>query len=353
MNPTNPTETEAEEKAPPAVEEAIDRLCAGEDLDVEQAEALFAAIVDGTLDEAPLAGFLVALKAKGEAAAELIGAARALRAAAEPFPRPDILFADTCGTGGDRSGTINVSTAVAFAAAACGLPVVKHGNRSITSRCGSADVLERLGARIDLPALEARRVLDASGVCFLFAPQYHPGMRHAGPVRRALRVRTIFNMLGPCLNPAAPPVQLVGVADPRLIEPIARTLQNLGCGSALVVHGGGLDEIALHTETMAMRVRDGTIEALTITPEQAGLPRASIEPLAGGDPEENARRLRAVLGGTGSEAERGMVAINTGALLMTAGLADDLRTGTQAAMGVLDDGRALARLDAFVAASRG
>lgn len=350
MNPI--TDSEAEEKAPPAVEEAIDRLCAGEDLDVEQAEALFAAIVDGTLEEMQLAGFLVALKAKGESAAELIGAARALRAAAEPFPRPDILFADTCGTGGDRSGTINVSTAAAFVAAACGLPVVKHGNRSFTSRCGSADVLERLGARIDLAPAEARRVLDASGVCFLFAPQYHPGMRHAGPVRRALRVRTIFNMLGPCLNPSAPPVQLVGVADPTLIEPIARTLQNLGCGRALVVHGAGLDEIALHAETAAMRVHDGEVEAITITPEQAGLRRAAIEPLTGGDPEENARRLQAVLAGRGSETERGMVAINTGALLMTAGLADDLRAGTEAALAALGDGRALARLDAFVAASR-
>ena len=334
-----------------AIETAIDRLCAGSGLSEAEAEALFGEVVAGHVGETELAGLLVALKGKGEGAAELTGAARALRAAAEPFPSPDYLFADTCGTGGDRSGTINISTAVAFVAAACGLPVVKHGNRSMTSRCGSADVLERLGGRIDLSAAQSRRVLDEAGVCFLFAPQYHPGMRHAGPVRRALGVRTIFNMLGPCLNPAAPPVQIVGVAEPRLIEPIAHTLRTLGCKRALVVHGAGLDEIALHAPTEAIRVTDGKIEHLTITPEEAGLERVSKEPLAGGDPDENARRLRALLSGGGSETERNMVAINAGALLVTAGLADDLRAGTQAALAALSDGRALARLDAFVEAS--
>jgi anthranilate phosphoribosyltransferase len=340
--------------APPmAVEAAIERLCAGEHLGEGEAEALFAGIVEGRMADAQLGGLLVALKAKGEGAAELIGAARALRAAAEPFPRPDGLFADTCGTGGDRSGTINVSTAVAFVAAACGLPVVKHGNRSITSRCGSADVLERLGARIDLPAAEARHVLDTAGVCFLFAPHYHPGMRHAAAVRRALGTRTIFNMLGPCLNPAAPPVQIVGVADARLLRPIAETLRMLGCERALVVHGSGLDEVALHAETAAVRLTAGLLETIAITPEQAGVARAPLAALAGGHPEENARRLRALLGGEGSAGERDMVAINAGALLMTAGLADDLASGTAAASRAISEGAGLARLDAFVEASRG
>lgn len=336
-----------------SIEAAIDRLCAGRDLTQSEAEALFAQAVEGQLGDVQLAGLLIALKAKGEAAAELIGAARALRAVATPFPRPDYLFADTCGTGGDRSGTINVSTAVAFVAAACGLPVVKHGNRSITSRCGSADVLEQLGARIDLDAAEARRVLDTTGVCFLFAPHYHPGMRHAGAVRRALGVRTIFNMLGPCLNPAAPPVQIVGVAEPRLVEPVAATLLALGCERALVVHGAGLDEIALHGDTEAMRVRAGVLEPMTIMPADAGLPIGTRDELVGGDPAENAARLRAVLAGGGSESEHNIVAINTGALLFVAGLAEDLRAGTQAAHAILSSGASLGRLDAFVEASRG
>jgi anthranilate phosphoribosyltransferase len=235
--------------------------------------------------------------------------------------------------------------------AACGLPVAKHGNRSITSKCGTADVLERLGARIDLPPREARRVLDATGVCFLFAPQYHPGMRHAGPVRRALRVRTIFNMLGPCLNPATPPVQLVGVADTSLVEPIATALQRLGCASALVVHGSGLDEIALHGPTTAVRISNGELEALTITPEQAGIERADQDSIAGGDPDENAARLDALLSGGGSTSERNIVALNAGALLMTAGLAEDLRSGTGLALAALSEGRAGERLRAFVEAS--
>lgn len=344
-----------DEQAAPilAAGEAIDRLCGGAGLTEAMAESLFAEIVAGRMSEVQIAGLLVALKARGEAPEELIGAARALRAAAEPFPSPDGLFADTCGTGGDGAGTINISTAVAFAAAACGLPVVKHGNRSITSRCGSADVLERLGARLDMSAEDSRRLFDAVGVCFLFAPHYHPGMRHAGPVRKALGVRTIFNMLGPCLNPARPPVQIVGVPSAALIEPIARTLHALGCRRALVIHGSGLDEIALHGPTIAMQVTDDAFRTLEFTPELAGVTAAPLSALAGGGPEENATRLRAILGGQGSKAEADMVAINAGALLMLAGLAPDLRTGTQAAGDALRSGAAGERLNAFVEASRG
>jgi anthranilate phosphoribosyltransferase len=349
----NVSRTATGSEAPVSVERAIDRLCAGESLDQTTMQALFAQIVAGEMGEVPLAGLLVALKAKGEVADELVGAARALRAAALPFPRPDTLFADTCGTGGDGSGTINISTAVAFTAAACGLPVVKHGNRSITSRCGSADVLERLGARLDLTPEASRALLDDVGVCFLFAPHYHPGMRHAGPVRKALGVRTIFNMLGPCLNPAAPPVQIVGVPTPAMVEPIARTLQALGCERALVVHGSGLDEIALHGPTVAMRLNADMLQPMEITPEAAGVDRAPLQSLAGGDPEENAARLRTLLDGKGGQAPRDMVAINTGALLMLAGLAPNLQKGTEAASDVLSSGAAGERLRAFIEASRG
>lgn len=334
-------------------EAALGRLYTGESLDEAEAEALFTELVAGRLPEPAIAAMLVALRLKGETAAELTGAARALRAADADFPRPDYLFADSCGTGGDGSASINVSTAVAFTAAAAGLPVAKHGNRSVTSRCGSADVLEQLGAKLDVSAELSRRALDETGVCFLFAPLYHPGLRHAGPVRRMLKVRTIMNMLGPCVNPAEPDVQLLGVADPALIEPVARTLAALGVARALVVHGSGLDEIALHGETQAVRVEGGALEPLTIRPEDAGLERRPVQVLRGGGPEENAERLKALLMGYGLAAETEVVALNTGALLLTAGLAGDLRDGVGMALQALASGEAYRKLKLFVEASRG
>jgi anthranilate phosphoribosyltransferase len=223
----------------------------GEDLPIDDAQHLFERLVLGRLEPAEIAGMLIALRMKGETADEMIGAAHALSAAAEPFDRPEYLFADCCGTGGDGSGLINVSTATAFVAAAADLPIAKHGNRSVSSRCGSADVLEALGASIDVPSATARSLLDEIGFCFLFAPAYHPGMKHAALVRRQLSVRTVMNLLGPCINPARPPVQLLGVADPKMLRRIAETLDALGVEEALVVHGSGLDEVALHGETRA------------------------------------------------------------------------------------------------------
>jgi len=333
------------------VEVALSRLYSATSLTQEAARALFAELVGGRLAEPVIAAMLVALRLKGETTDELIGAARALRAADEPFARPDYPFADTCGTGGDGSGSINVSTAVAFVAAAAGLPVAKHGNRSFTSRCGSADVLEQLGVKLDVSAELSRRALDETGVCFLFAPRYHPGLRHAGPVRRALKVRTIMNILGPCVNPAEPGVQLLGVADPRLLEPVARTLAALGVPRALVVHGAGLDELALHGDTQAVRLSGGTLESITIIPEDAGLRRRPVEALAGGGPEENGERLRALLMGCGPPAEAEVVALNTGALLMTAGLAADLREGTDLALQAIASGEPYRRLRALAEAS--
>jgi anthranilate phosphoribosyltransferase len=332
--------------------DALAELLNGGSLDEASAGRLFTALVEGRLSEAEISAMLVALRLKGETVEELVGAARALRRADLPFVRPDYLFADTCGTGGDSSGSINISTAVAFVAAAAGLPIAKHGNRSITSRCGSADVLEHLGARLDIDAEASRRILDDVGFCFLFAPLYHPGLRHAGPVRRALGVRTIMNILGPCVNPAEPPVQLLGVADPKLLEPVARTLASLGIRHGLVVHGGGMDEIALHAETRAIAVRDGTLEETIVTPEQVGVARASREALAGGGPAENGARLRALLAGHGRPVEAQAVALNTAALLLTAGLASDLREGFTHAMDVIASGSAYARLASFVEATR-
>jgi anthranilate phosphoribosyltransferase len=341
------------QREPAPIEPLLVRLYSGGTLSSEEAERLFGALVAGELEDPAIAAMLVALRLRGETADELIGAARALRAADADFPRPDYLFADSCGTGGDESGSINISTAVAFVAAAAGLPVVKHGNRSVTSRCGSADVLEALGARIEIPADLSRKALDETGVCFLFAPRYHPGLRHAGPVRRALRVRTLMNILGPCLNPAEPPVQLLGVADPRFLEPVARTLAALGTRRALVVHGAGTDEVALHGPTDAVRLVDGEIERLTLTPEEAGLERAPLAELAGGGPEENAERLASILKGDGPKAETDAVALNAGALLFAAGLAANLTLGVRIALGAIQSGAPHQRLRAFVEATRG
>ena len=307
----------------------------------------------GKLEPAEIAGMLIALRMKGETAEEMIGAARALSAAATPFDRPDYLFADCCGTGGDSSGMINVSTATAFVAAAAGLPVAKHGNRSVSSRCGSADVLEALGARLDMDPGAARRVLDETGFCFLFAPAYHPGMKHAAPVRRQLQVRTVMNLLGPCINPAQPPVQLLGVADPKMLRRIAQTLDAVGVREALVVHGGGVDEVALHAETRALRLSGGEIHEFVITPEEAGLHRVPLSEVTGGEAEENAGRLRALLSGRGPAAERDVVALNTGALLMTAGVASGLKQGVELAADTLASGKAGLVLDRFVEASHG
>jgi anthranilate phosphoribosyltransferase len=336
-----------------AAEDAIMRLLEGEDLDRDSSRGLFARVVEGSLSEPLMAAAFVALRVKGETAEELIGGAEALRAAASPFPAPSSLFADSCGTGGDFSGSINVSTAAGIVAAACGLPVVKHGNRSFTSKCGSADVLEALGARLDLSPLESREILDQTGFCFLLAPKYHPGIAHAGPVRRALKVRTIMNLLGPCLNPAHPKVQLLGVADPKLLRPIAETLCALDVERALVVHGSGLDEVALHGFTRAISLRNGKLKEMEITPEQAGFDRMSVHEIAGGAPDENAQRLRDVVSGIGGRADIAVVALNAGALLMAASKVADLREGVGFAMEAMRSRRARHVLDSFVEASRG
>src|SRR6185312_5795959 len=339
--------------ADPRAEAAINTLLEGRDLDRDAARSLFGRIVEGSLSEPLMAAAFVALRVKGETADELIGAAEALQRAARHFPSPASLFADSCGTGGDFSGSINVSTAVGIVVAACGLPVVKHGNRSFTSKCGSADVLEALGARLDLTPLESREVLDQTKFCFLLAPYYHPGIAHAGPVRRALKVRTIMNLLGPCLNPAQPKVQLLGVADPRLLRPIAETLRALGVVRALVVHGSGLDEIALHGFTQAILVTEEKLEEIEITPEEAGLRRLPVERIVGGSPRENAARLSRVLEGKAREADSSIVALNAGALLMTASIAPDLRRGVAMALDAMASGQALNLLHRFVEASRG
>jgi anthranilate phosphoribosyltransferase len=354
--------TQAQLAEPPArhpvadtgpVRNPLPRLLAGEDLTAEDSEHLFERLVLGKLEPAEIAGMLIALRMKGETEEEMIGGARGLFAAALPFERPAYLFADCCGTGGDNSGLINVSTAVAFVAAASGLPVAKHGNRCVSSSCGSADVLEAVGARIEVAPVTARSLLDQTGFCFLFAPAYHPGMKHAALVRRQLQVRTVMNLLGPCINPARPPVQLLGVADPKMLRRIARTLDAMGVEEALVVHGSGLDEVALHAETQAIRLSRGAITEIILAPEDAGLERAPLNAITGGDVAENASRFRALLSGGGNSAEQDITILNAAALLLTSGKSASLREGADLARDALLSGRAGKVLDAYIEASRG
>jgi anthranilate phosphoribosyltransferase len=345
----------------PANDTIIDRpvanpmpgLLGGEDLSEEDSRLLFERLVLGRLEPAEIAGMLIALRLKGETAAEMIGAARALAAAATPFDRPGYLFADCCGTGGDGSGLINVSTAAAFVVAACGLPVAKHGNRSVSSLCGSADVLEALGAKLEMAPAAARALLDETGFCFLFAPAYHPGMKHAALVRRQLQVRTVMNLLGPCINPARPPVQLLGVADPLMLGRIAEVLRAMGVEQALVVHGSGLDEVALHGPTRAIRIHGADSEEIELTPEQAGLERAALRVVKGGDVAENAARLRALLDGKAPAADEQIVLLNSAAVLLAAGRVADLRDGVSAAREALRSGGAARVLSRYVEASNG
>ncbi|MDX1387557.1 MAG: anthranilate phosphoribosyltransferase [Acidobacteriota bacterium] len=326
---------------------------AGRSLTRSEATGVFTDLVGGRWSELEVAGLLGALKARGETPEEIAGAAQALRNAAKQFPRPDYLFADTCGTGGDGRGTLNVSTAAAIVAAELGIPVAKHGNRAVSSKCGSADVLEAAGVRLETSPAQARRCLDDVGLCFLFAPHYHAGVRHAMPVRKAFGTRTIFNLLGPLANPARPPVQIVGVYDPALCRPLALTLAMLGADAALVVHGDGLDEIALHGATRAVLYRDGCISELELTPEEAGLPRQEAHALTGGEPHDNAAAMCALLAGRENGAYRDAVALNAGALAWVAGRSPTLAEGATIAREALTSGRAGERLERWIEVSHG
>lgn len=330
----------------------FEALYAGRSLSRRESRDVFEQVMRGECSPIAIAALLVALKAKGEHSDEVAGAAAALRAHARPFPRPDYLFADTCGTGGDGAGTLNISTAVALVLAECGIPVAKHGNRAVSSRSGSADVLEALGLKLDPEPQVARRMLDETGFCFLFAPQYHPATAHAMPVRRELATRTLFNLVGPLVHPGAPPLQLVGVYDARLCRTVAETLRTLGCTTALVVNGG-VDEVALHGPTHAALLRDGTIEELTIQPADAGLRPRALAELAGGGAAENAQALTALLSGCSRGAYAEAVALNAGAVLWVARRVQTLADGVVAARDAIASGRCQSRLDRAVAISHG
>ena len=326
----------------------LNRLTSRESLESSEMEEIFSSMVAGELEPVHIAALLVGLRTKGETPEEIAGAAKALRHHALPFPAPTGTFVDVCGTGGDSSGTINISTAAAIVLAEMGVPVAKHGNRSVSSKCGSADLLEAFGIKIDPEPEVARKCLDEVGICFLFAPQYHGGLRHAMPVRKALKMRTIFNILGPLANPAQPPVQLMGVYDPALIVPIAKTLSRLGARRSLVVHGSGLDEISISASTLAAMSNNGTVEEIEIHPEDAGLERYPKEALAGGDADENRKLIDDLLSGKGTPAHEAAVAINAGAAAWVAGTAGSLREGTQQALEVIRSGKSIERVKRWV-----
>ncbi|MCC7566494.1 MAG: anthranilate phosphoribosyltransferase [Methanomicrobiaceae archaeon] len=323
------------------------------DLTPDEAGAAMNEIMAGSATPAQIGSFLTALRMKGETEDEIAAFARAMRRSAVTVDLPAAgMLVDTCGTGGDHSGTFNISTASALVAAGAGVPVVKHGNRSVSSRCGSADVLEALGVAIEIAPARVAAILQATRMAFLFAPIHHPAMRHARSSRQEIGIRTVFNLLGPLANPAGARAQLLGVYDPSLTVKVARVLRMLGISRAMVVHGSGLDEISTAGPTAVAELRDGGIRDYTLRCEAFGVVPAHLDDLRGGDAAENGRILLEVLAGERG-APREIVLLNAGAAIYLGGRAPDIRTGIGLAAASIDSGRAHATLHALIDATRG
>jgi len=331
--------------------EELKKVLEGEVLGEEEAYRLMRAVMAGELTPAQLGGMLIGLKVRGEAGDEIAGFARAMREAAVPVPLDGLEALDVVGTGGDGKGTFNVSTASAFVAAAAGIPVAKHGNRAASSRSGSADVLEALGVPIELPPEAAARMVREVGFAFLFARLYHPAMKNVAPVRSELRVRTVFNLLGPLTNPAQPTYFLLGVFDPDLLEPMARSLAALGVRRALVVHGDGADELVLG-ENEVVELSQGETRRYRFHVRELGLDPAPIEALKGGSPEENAELIRKILSGEEKGPKADAVALNAGAAIYAAGRAESLKAGVEQARALLSEGAPARVLQRLVEESR-
>jgi anthranilate phosphoribosyltransferase len=332
----------------------------GESLSRDEARGVMSEVLAGKCTDAQIAALLVALHMKGETVEEIVGFAEAIRQAATPLKvagnstidvsgtERDALV-DTCGTGGDASGTFNISTATALVAAGAGVRVAKHGNRSVTSKCGSADVMEALGVNISLPVSQIAACLQEVGIAFLFAPAMHSAMKYVQPARRELRLRTVFNLLGPLTNPANASAQVVGVYSDDLVEKLAEALSMLGLRRAMVVHGcDGLDEITISGTTRVAEVRDGQVRTYEVTPEEFGLKRAPIESISGGDAAENARIIQEVLAGKKSPC-RDVVLLNAAATLVAAGRANLLSEAMPMAAKSIDSGAARSKLESLVA----
>jgi anthranilate phosphoribosyltransferase len=336
--------------ANPVLTEAIDRVAGGEDLATEEASRVLREVMEGNASEAETAGLLVALRTKGETVQEIAGLAATMRALALRVEAGDDLV-DTAGTGGGRP-TFNVSTTAAFVAAGAGCRVAKHGNRSSTSQCGSADVLEALGARIDLEPDEVASCIDAVGFGFMFAPKHHAAMKHVVPVRRALGVRTVFNFLGPLTNPAGARCQVIGVSDPSRLETMAAALGELGTDRALVVSSAdGLDEFSVSGATRVVELREGELASYEVTAEQVGLEGATDGAVGAGTPEANARVLRRVLDGEPGT-ERSLALLNAAGAIYVSGRAGSLADGVERARDSIDSGAALATLERYLEFSR-
>ena len=331
---------------------AIGRATNREDLDFDLARATMEQVLSGEATPAQIGALAVAMRMKGETPDEIAGMAQALRSRVAPIVTRRNPLLDTCGTGGDNAGTFNISTTVAIVAASCGVAVAKHGNRAVSSRTGSADVLESLGVRIDLTPVSAARSLDLLGITFLFAPNYHAALRHAAAPRREIGVRTVFNVLGPLSNPAGASRQLLGVYSDTLVRPVADVLKQLGSERAWVVHGrDGLDELTVFGPSHVAELSGGKVREFEIDPAELGLRAADRSDLAGGDAATNAKIIRAILDGATGTA-RDVVVLNTAAALVVAGEAPDLPDGIARARDALDSGRARAKL-AELAAFRG
>lgn len=321
----------------------LEQLYNGHQLTLSESTALFNALVQGHLSNEQIAAILIALKIRGVSVEEMSGAVAASLQNAKTFPRPDYPFADIVGTGGDGQNTINISTASCIVAATMGVKIAKHGNRSVSSQSGASDVLTALGVNVNISPELARQALDEIGVCFLFAQQYHSGFRHVAPVRTALKTRTVFNILGPLINPARPTYHLLGVYAPELVKTYAETAVALDHEHTFVVHGSGLDEVSLHGETQVAEVKKGKIDYFTLTPIDFGLKPQSLESLRGGEPQENAKILTALLQGKGKQEHANAVAANTALLLKLFGY-EDLKQNTQNVLEILASGKAFETL---------
>jgi len=329
------------------IKEAIQALVFGRSLTVDEAAQVMEEIMEGEVTPAQFGAFVTALRLKGETVDEIVGLARTMRAKAIPVTITEPVV-DTCGTGGDGLHTFNISTAAAFVAAGAGLKVAKHGNRAMSSQCGSADVLEALGVRIDLNAEQVKRCLQEVGIGFMFAPLFHPAMKYASAPRREIGIRTVFNILGPLTNPANAKAQVLGVADGVLVEKLALVLQSLGCQHALVVHGeDGLDEITVTEKTRVCELKGGRIRSYSISPKDFGLSRAGLDSLKGSSADENAALLRRILSGA-TGPQRDVVLMNAAAVLLAGEKTGTLRQGISLAREVIDSGQALRKLEQLI-----
>ncbi|MFH0847686.1 MAG: anthranilate phosphoribosyltransferase [Chloroflexota bacterium] len=333
------------------IKEAISLLVAGKDLSLAESARTMEEIMAGEATPAQLGAFLTALRLKGETADEIAGLASVMRAKAVPVSVSGPVV-DTCGTGGDGASTFNISTAAAFVAAGAGLKVAKHGNRAATSQCGSADVLEALGVNIMLDAAGVARCIEQVGIGFMFATSFHPAMKYAAAPRREIGIRTVFNILGPLTNPAGAKSQVIGVASDSLTLKLAEVLERLGSRHVLVVHGGdGLDEITLTRETQVCELKNGKIESYSVSPEDFGLKRVSLDTLKGGTSQENAGILREVLSGA-SGARREVVLLNSAAALLAGDRVSTLKEGMALSAEVIDHGQAISKLDGLIKLSQ-